>query len=307
LTTRTRGVLERLAGDLATPQRQAGYLGAAVVVALAAHVGLDDPRMAWLAAPIALVAGTAGGTRAALTVAIVAAVGHGVIDVVGGVDGSGTIGILVRTAVLPFFALAGAAGAQLEAQRDSARHRAVSEDPVTGLLNVRVFYDEVDRLRATETPFTILLADIRGMRRLNDTYGHPTGTEAMRALAHVLRRSAGTDVIASRLGSDEVAVLLAGDDRERCRAVVRGMVERLRHETVRLPDGEAFEIHAAYGTARWPEDGDETIGLLRAADRAKEQAKAHGLDEVGHARGRDGDVLVAPPDGEAVTGSDATG
>ncbi|MFO7890223.1 MAG: diguanylate cyclase, partial [bacterium] len=72
------------------------------------------------------------------------------------------------------------------------------EDPVTGLLNVRAFYAELARLRADERPFTILLADIRGMRALNERYGHPTGTEAMRALAHVLRREAGSQVLASR-------------------------------------------------------------------------------------------------------------
>jgi diguanylate cyclase (GGDEF)-like protein len=230
-----------------------------------------------------------------LWTAVVAVVGHGAVDLTDGIDASGAVGVAIRSAVLPFLGIAGAAGAQLERQRDRALHQAVSEDPVTGLLNVRVFYDEVARLRTEGRPFAILLADIRGMRRLNDTYGHPTGTEAMRALAHVLRRSAGADVLASRLGSDEIAVLLVGDDRERCPTIVSEAIARLRHETVGLPDGEAFEIHAAYGVARWPEDGDDAVMLLRAADRAKERAKAHGLDEIGHARGRDGTVLVTAP------------
>jgi diguanylate cyclase (GGDEF)-like protein len=295
LTTRTRAVLERLAGHLDTPGKQVGALGGGVVLSVGLHALLDAPSTAWLAAPVVLAAGVAGGTTVGLWTAVVAVVGHGAVDLTDGIDASGAVGVAIRSAVLPFLGIAGAAGAQLERQRDRALHQAVSEDPVTGLLNVRVFYDEVARLRTEGRPFAILLADIRGMRLLNDTYGHPTGTEAMRALAHVLRRSAGADVLASRLGSDEIAVLLVGDDRERCPTIVSEAIARLRHETVRLPDGEAFEIHAAYGVARWPEDGDDAVMLLRAADRAKERAKAHGLDEIGHARGRDGTVLVTAP------------
>jgi diguanylate cyclase (GGDEF)-like protein len=306
LTTRTRAALERTGEQLSTVRRRVVVLGGGLVVTVGGHAALDEPRLAWLAAPLVLIAGVAGGVKGGFLAAGAAVVGHAVADVViGGIDEAEVIGILARSAVLPFLGLVGAAGAQLEQQRDRAMNQAISEDPVTRLLNVRVFYDEVDRLRAEGTPFSILLADIRGMRRLNDTYGHPTGTEAMRALAHVLRRAAGADVIASRLGSDEVAALLVGDERQQGQAVVARVVERLRHETVRLPDGQAFEVHAAYGIARWPEDGDDAVALLRAADRAKERAKAAGLDEVGHARGRGGAVELTSPDGEVHPVADA--
>jgi diguanylate cyclase (GGDEF)-like protein len=285
--TRTRASLERLSDRLADTPSRITVFGGGVLVSLAAHAFVH-PGADWLAAPLALIAGLVVGYRTALVVAAVLALGHLAIDVTVGIGDEtfGTEGAfsgLVRSLVLPFLALAGAAGAQLEQQRDRALYQAVSEDPVTGLLNVRVFYEEVDRLRADGTPFSVLLADIRGMRRLNDTYGHPTGTEAVRVIAHVLRRATGNDAPASRLGSDEVGVLLVGEDRERCRAVVADVIARLGRETVTLPDGDAFEVHAAYGIARWPEDGDDAVTLLRAAERAKEAAKARGLDEVGQA------------------------
>lgn len=166
-------------------------------------------------------------------------------------------------------------------------HRVISEDPVTGLLNVRAFYDELQRLRDDGAPFAILLADIRGMRGLNERYGHPTGTEAMRALAHVLRRSTGPEALASRLGSDEVAVALIGAEREDARRVVDAVISRLHDEQVSLPDGERFEVHAAYGVAHFPDDGEDEVAVLRAADRAKERAKAAGLDHLAFASGGD--------------------
>lgn len=259
-----------------------------LVATLGLHLLLADPRIAWGSVPLVLLAGLAGGRRSPLTFALLAVAGHLVVDVLIGVTLAELIGLVLRSAILPGVALVGMAGRQVEVQRGQAMHRSVTEDPVTGLLNVRAFYDELRALREAERPFAILLADIRGMRALNERYGHPTGTEAMRALAQVLRREAGTDVLASRLGSDEVAIALVGEDRDRTSSIVEGIIGRLHDEQVPLPDGERFEVHAAYGLARFPEDGDDEVGVLRAADRAKERAKVAGMDKVGTADGHVG-------------------
>lgn len=287
LPTRTRAALIGTADRLEDAPTRVVVLAGSLLLGFVLHAALDDPGIAWLAAPVALIAGLAGGVGAALAVATVAAIGHLVVDVVGGLEGSEVLGVVLRTLILPGLALVGTAGRHVERQRDTAMHRVVSEDPVTGLLNVRAFYDELQRLRSEDEPFTILLADIRGMRALNEQYGHPTGTEAMRALAHVLRRSTGPGALASRLGSDEVAVALVGEDRRQARRVVDAVLTRLKDEQVVLPGGERFEVHAAYGVARYPEDGEDEVAVLRAADRAKERAKAAGLDHVALASGEE--------------------
>lgn len=286
LSTRARGTLLAAAAPLDRRPVRFAVLGTALAVVVTLHVALADPTIAWASVPIAVLAGMAGGRRSPLVLAGIAAVAHLVVDVAFGVTAQQVPGLLVRTVVLFGLAMVGMAAQLSERQRGTAMHRAVVEDPVTGLLNVRAFYAELARLRGDDQSFTILLADIRGMRALNERYGHPTGTEAMRALAHVLRREAGTQVLASRLGSDEMAVALIGDDRDRTRAVIDGIIRRLHDEQVLLPDGERFEIHAAYGLARFPEDGDDEVAVLRAADRAKEAAKIAGLDKVGSADGQ---------------------
>ena len=285
LSTRARGSLLAAAAPLDRRPVRFAVLGTALAVVVTLHIALADPTIAWASVPIAVLAGLAGGRRSPLVLAGIAALAHLVVDVAFGVTAQQVPGLLVRSLVLFGLALVGMAAQLSERQRGTAMHRAVVEDPVTGLLNVRAFYAELARLRGDGQSFTILLADIRGMRALNERYGHPTGTEAMRALAHVLRREAGTQVLASRLGSDEMAVALIGEDRDRTRAVIDGIIRRLHDEQVLLPDGERFEIHAAYGLARFPEDGDDEVAVLRAADRAKEQAKIAGLDKVGSADG----------------------
>ena len=285
LSTRTRATLMDVAEALRSRRTRFITLGSGLALTFVLHASLGDARIAWLTVPVVLLAGLAGGTRSPLVIGVVAAVGHLMIDVALGITATDVLGLIARTTVLPGLALVGMAGHHVERQRDRAMQRAVSEDPVTGLLNVRTFYDELAHLRLSDQPFTILLADIRGMRALNEQYGHPTGTEAMRALAHVLRRSAGPAVLASRLGSDEVAVALVGTDRARCHQVIDDIVSRLHEEQVSLPDGARFEVHAAYGVARFPEDGDDEIAVLRSADRAKQRAKAAGMDRVGMANG----------------------
>ncbi|MEX2550587.1 MAG: GGDEF domain-containing protein [Nitriliruptoraceae bacterium] len=285
LSSRTRGILLAAAGRLEKRPVRFLVLGTALVATVVLHIVLEDPTIAWAVVPIALLAGLAGGHRSPLVVATIATIAHLAVDLALGVTSTEVLGLLVRSLALPALALVGMATQLLEQQRGTAMHRAVVEDPVTGLLNVRAFYDELARLRSEEQSFTIMLADIRGMRALNERYGHPTGTEAMRALAHVLRREAGADVLASRLGSDEMAVALVGDDRERTRSVIDGIIRRLHDEQVSLPDGDRFEVHAAYGVARYPEDGEDEVSVLRSADRAKERAKIAGLDKVGSADG----------------------
>jgi diguanylate cyclase (GGDEF)-like protein len=280
---RTRLVLRQATRALADPGTRAVVLGSGLVGNLALHVLLRDTNVAWASAPLVLLSGLAGGVRTAMWIAAAVGIGHTVIDVAVLDQPAGVVGLLVRLAVLVGVALIGSAGALIEAQRDRAMQRAISEDPVTGLLSVRAFYDALAELRREGTGFTIVLADIRGMRALNERYGHPTGTEAMRALAHVLRRTTGPEALVSRLGSDEVAVALVGDDRDGCRRIVAEVIARLHEEQVSLPDGDRFEVHATYGIARYPEDGHDEVSVLRAADHAKQQAKSAGADQVGSA------------------------
>ncbi|MFO7961958.1 MAG: GGDEF domain-containing protein [Nitriliruptoraceae bacterium] len=285
LSSQARGLLLSAAGPLDRRPVRFTVLGVALTLVVVLHLVLRDPTIAWAAVPIAVLAGLAGGRRSPIVVSSIAAAAHLGVDLWLGPAGAEIPGLVVRTIVLPGLALVGMATQLSERQRDTAMHRAVSEDPVTGLLNVRAFYAELATLRSADRPFTILLADIRGMRALNERYGHPTGTEAMRALAHVLRREAGTDVLASRLGSDEMAVAFVDEGQNRTRSVIDGIIRRLHDEQVVLPDGERFEVHAAYGIARFPEDGADEVAVLRAADRAKEQAKIAGLDQIGSADG----------------------
>jgi diguanylate cyclase (GGDEF)-like protein len=288
LTARAAGQLVRVEALLRTPARRWVVLGAGVALAVALHAGLEDPGMAWLSAvPVVLAGLTAGGVAGA-TAGSIAALAHLTVDIeLVGADllALPFLGELTRTAALPVLGVLGSVVTRLDQQRDKAVFRSAMEDSVTGLLNVRAFYDELADLRAAGTPYSVLLADIAGMRGLNEEYGHPTGTEALRTLGHVLRRTTKERDRVARLGSDEIAIALVGVGADSAVTAAMRIAEQLAEESLVLPDGQRFQVHAYYGIASFPDDGDDEVAVLRRADHALRDAKRRGRDQIG----------VAPP------------
>lgn len=281
---RARVALTDLARTFEAPRQRWPVVALALAVVVALQLSLGLPGGAWLFALVVVAAGAAGGTAEGLVVALVAAVLQSYVDVATGRELSTVlVGGTLRGAVLVALALVGAAERDAEQQRQRALDRSAHEDAVTGLLNVRTFYDELGGLIGSGTAVTVLLADVRGMRPLNETHGHPTGTEAIRVVAHVLRGVTGAGLIASRLGSDEVAVALAGDRVDEVDAIVATITAGLADEPIVLPDGSTHVVHVAIGVARSPEDGGSVVEVLNAADRARRYAKTLGLDGVARA------------------------
>lgn len=269
--------LLRLTEALQTVPAITGGAVAAIVVAAAAHAATGSGEFAWLSAvSVAVVA--LRTPRFAVATAVAAGVLHAAVDLA--VGGFWILDPLLRIAGLVLAAFAGAGTFGLIERYQQSHHRSLFEDSVTGLLNVRAFYDGLADLNRDGTTYSILLADIAGMRNLNERYGHPTGTEAMRALGHVLRRSTKASDLVARLGSDEVAIALVGADRRGALAAARRLSRLLADETITLPDGRRFQVHAHYGIATSESITDE-VSMLRAADRAKHAAKEHGVDEIG--------------------------
>ena len=96
-------------------------------------------------------------------------------------------------------------------QEAALRHMA-DHDELTGLLNRRAFHRALEhhlaRGRRYGTAGAILMLDLEGVKRVNDTLGHQAGDELIAGCGVTLRdRLRESDVLA-RLGGDEYAVLL---------------------------------------------------------------------------------------------------
>ena len=85
-------------------------------------------------------------------------------------------------------------------------------DPLTGLYNRRFaeprMATEVIRAQRTRSALTLLLADVDGLKQINDKHGHAAGDAVLRAFADRLKQATRGSDFAARLGGDEFMLLL---------------------------------------------------------------------------------------------------
>jgi diguanylate cyclase (GGDEF)-like protein/PAS domain S-box-containing protein len=156
-------------------------------------------------------------------------------------------------------------------------------DPLTGLFNRRRFVEEVDLeiklMRRDGHPSSLLMLDVDGLKRVNDTMGHQAGDAMVRQTAELLRdRLRETDSV-GRLGGDEFAVLLRGSRVNEAAAVAQDLLERFRtRQQVASTEPIRPTISIGLTSLRRNFTGaDEAIG---AADRAMYEAKRTGGDRA---------------------------
>jgi diguanylate cyclase (GGDEF)-like protein len=134
---------------------------------------------------------------------------------------------------------------------------------------------------------SLILLDVDEFKSVNDRYGHPGGDEVLVQLAEYLVRSARRDDIVSRLGGDEMAVLLPGCSKEALQRRAEQIVADVRAHTFVLHDGQAIRVSVSIGLANVPVDAADLQGLYVRADQALYEAKRSGRNRVG--------VLATPP------------
>jgi diguanylate cyclase (GGDEF)-like protein len=154
-------------------------------------------------------------------------------------------------------------------------------DPLTNCLNRRAFESELKRglsLAAShDRPLSLIMVDIDNFKKVNDTYGHPTGDRVLRMLADILRGEIEAGAIAARLGGEEFAIVLPDYEIERVVALAERI--RTRVESMRVP-GVSGNITASFGIAAFPLQASSYDSLIDRADGALYQAKRTGRNRV---------------------------
>jgi diguanylate cyclase (GGDEF)-like protein/PAS domain S-box-containing protein len=131
--------------------------------------------------------------------------------------------------------------------------RLAASDPLTGLANYRrlleVFNREVERSGRTGRPVSLLLLDLDGLKKINDTHGHLVGSRALCRLALVLQQQCRLNDTAARYGGDEFAVVLPETDAEHASHLARRVAECLANDSEQPP------LSFSFGVASHPQDG----------------------------------------------------
>jgi diguanylate cyclase len=158
----------------------------------------------------------------------------------------------------------------------------VREDQLTGSLNRRglddVFERESARADRRGTPLCVALLDLDNFKKLNDTYGHLAGDNALRHLVKVVKDTLRSMDVIARFGGEEFLILLPETGVEAAAsAMVRVQRELTRHFF--LHENEKMLITFSCGVALRHQN-EEQASLMARADRAMYRAKESGKNRV---------------------------
>jgi diguanylate cyclase (GGDEF)-like protein len=172
---------------------------------------------------------------------------------------------------------------ELEASRKLLQEQAAT-DPLTKLRNRRAFFDvglgHLSLARRHGNDLSVLMLDIDHFKRINDSYGHQAGDEALVAVAEVLSISMRAEDVPARIGGEEFSVLLP--DTNRFGAAV--LAERIRTaiEGKKITAaGNVLSLTVSMGIASYGMDGRDTLEqLINVADKRLYLAKQSGRNRV---------------------------
>jgi two-component system cell cycle response regulator len=137
-------------------------------------------------------------------------------------------------------------------------------DPLTGLGNRRQLMEDlhVACRRATGgESWELVLYDLNGFKRYNDTFGHPAGDALLARLSDKLQSIVAPQGTAYRMGGDEFCVLFRGGADATDASIVQASVASLSER------GPGFSIGAAHGAVSIPGGNVDPAHVLQLADQ----------------------------------------
>ncbi len=158
----------------------------------------------------------------------------------------------------------------------------VRHDQLTGALNRKGLEEAMDRELARaqrrQTPVCLALLDVDNFKRLNDTYGHQTGDDALVHLARVIRETVRPNDTLARYGGEEFLIILPDTPLEDAVAALT----RLQRELTKrffMHKNEKLLITFSAGVTAYRE-GELRNDAFARADAAMYQAKKSGKNRV---------------------------
>lgn len=155
-------------------------------------------------------------------------------------------------------------------------------DKLTGIANRQLFdalfRQAYNQSKRKKLPLAAIMIDIDYFKKVNDTYGHPTGDMILKTLAQTIRRNIRESDILFRWGGEEFFILLPESDIE----IAANLAEKIREKIAKLHLSfleKSLSVHISAGVASLSDVGS-AAQLVKHADDALYAAKRNGRDRV---------------------------
>jgi diguanylate cyclase (GGDEF)-like protein/PAS domain S-box-containing protein len=152
-------------------------------------------------------------------------------------------------------------------------------DALTGLGNRHLLGErlsaEIEHAARSGLSLGLFFIDLDGFKTINDSLGHAAGDLLLKEMAQRLRTTMRRADIAVRIGGDEFFVIAPEIARMEDAAALAGKILQTIVQPIHLGKDQII-VSASLGIAIYPSDGQDADFLIRAADSAMYDAKAHG-------------------------------
>ncbi len=160
-----------------------------------------------------------------------------------------------------------------------------NRDPLTGLSNRRnfemVLEREIDRVARAGEPALLLVLDIDHFKRVNDTHGHATGDEVIKAVAHAIQTAVRPMDTVARIGGEEFGVVLPNCPSSFGPTVAERICAQVEATLVPVSMTEKLRVTVSLGGAYAPQwVRSSPLLWVERADRQLYRAKAEGRNRA---------------------------
>ena len=158
-------------------------------------------------------------------------------------------------------------------------------DKLTGLYNRRYYEEELSRLDTERNlPIAMIMADVNGLKMINDAFGHIVGDELLQKSAMIIKKECRSDDIIARIGGDEFVILLPKTDESGADVLINRINARLADEQLGALN---LSVSFGCGVKRSVEENIKNIFI-----DAENKMYRHKLSESASMRSKNIDLII---------------
>ncbi len=158
-------------------------------------------------------------------------------------------------------------------------------DSLTGLYNRQYVLERINKeisyTKRVGTPISVAMVDIDFFKKVNDTYGHLVGDQALVHVSSILRQAFRDYDLVARYGGEEFLILLISSDQNNAFKVLDRVRRRIEVSPLIIGDAIKLNLTISGGISSFSlEDGYTTEQLIEQADKRLYLAKTQGRNQI---------------------------